>query len=314
MGSKLKRRVGRNDSCPCGSGKKYKYCCMEKDTQKKPQSSAIAGVLYGPMESGKDHDFYNRFLFQNLEIRSFVVSKNKRLDFDHDYKAFVQNLIEAKMAKTFMLRVLNRHREEIMTGEDGIITGHQLNINNPIDDELNLFFKDFFIRGTMATKGLQRLLDKWFGYNIGFMFSDNEKKFTKGAAKFKLSKDDSRFQILNNFIKSHRDGWYQSFSGLRNKIEHEGFSLPKIKHRVDANGKVLILVPRFGEQTLEEVLEISWKNLSTLCEEVYIFIASLELKNGYVIWRIPKEKRKDHNWARYKIALPEFPEAHVSTS
>ena len=25
------KRVGRNDPCPCGSGKKYKYCCMRKD-------------------------------------------------------------------------------------------------------------------------------------------------------------------------------------------------------------------------------------------------------------------------------------------
>jgi uncharacterized protein YecA (UPF0149 family) len=23
-------RVGRNDKCPCGSGKKYKKCCMNK--------------------------------------------------------------------------------------------------------------------------------------------------------------------------------------------------------------------------------------------------------------------------------------------
>lgn len=25
-------KIGRNDSCPCGSGKKYKHCCMEEDT------------------------------------------------------------------------------------------------------------------------------------------------------------------------------------------------------------------------------------------------------------------------------------------
>ncbi|MCD6352201.1 MAG: SEC-C domain-containing protein, partial [Armatimonadetes bacterium] len=25
------KKVGRNDPCPCGSGKKYKYCCMERD-------------------------------------------------------------------------------------------------------------------------------------------------------------------------------------------------------------------------------------------------------------------------------------------
>ncbi|MCQ2565001.1 MAG: SEC-C domain-containing protein, partial [Clostridia bacterium] len=26
--------IGRNDLCPCGSGKKYKNCCMLKDQQK----------------------------------------------------------------------------------------------------------------------------------------------------------------------------------------------------------------------------------------------------------------------------------------
>jgi tetratricopeptide (TPR) repeat protein len=24
-------RIGRNDPCPCGSGKKYKHCCVDKD-------------------------------------------------------------------------------------------------------------------------------------------------------------------------------------------------------------------------------------------------------------------------------------------
>jgi len=25
------RKIGPNDPCPCGSGKKYKKCCMQKD-------------------------------------------------------------------------------------------------------------------------------------------------------------------------------------------------------------------------------------------------------------------------------------------
>jgi hypothetical protein len=29
-GSKIGRKVGRNDPCPCGSGKKYKKCCLNK--------------------------------------------------------------------------------------------------------------------------------------------------------------------------------------------------------------------------------------------------------------------------------------------
>ena len=25
-------KIGRNDKCPCGSGKKYKKCCIDNDT------------------------------------------------------------------------------------------------------------------------------------------------------------------------------------------------------------------------------------------------------------------------------------------
>lgn len=34
-----KKKVGRNDPCPCGSGKKYKKCCMLKDMMKEKQRS-----------------------------------------------------------------------------------------------------------------------------------------------------------------------------------------------------------------------------------------------------------------------------------
>ena len=29
---KGKKKIGRNDPCPCGSGKKYKKCCLRKDS------------------------------------------------------------------------------------------------------------------------------------------------------------------------------------------------------------------------------------------------------------------------------------------
>jgi hypothetical protein len=48
MGAK---KVGRNDPCPCGSGKKYKYCCMRKDQRQRrrrvassPDPQPVQGV------------------------------------------------------------------------------------------------------------------------------------------------------------------------------------------------------------------------------------------------------------------------------
>ena len=27
----MSKKIGRNEPCPCGSGKKYKHCCMQKE-------------------------------------------------------------------------------------------------------------------------------------------------------------------------------------------------------------------------------------------------------------------------------------------
>ncbi|MBM4431652.1 MAG: preprotein translocase subunit SecA, partial [Chloroflexi bacterium] len=43
-------RIGRNDPCPCGSGRKYKNCCMRKDLVAQPagsQPQAMAGQSQG---------------------------------------------------------------------------------------------------------------------------------------------------------------------------------------------------------------------------------------------------------------------------
>src|ERR1035441_6604012 len=37
-------RIGRNDPCPCGSGKKYKKCCLPKDEAAARQRSRAAQV------------------------------------------------------------------------------------------------------------------------------------------------------------------------------------------------------------------------------------------------------------------------------
>lgn len=46
-GSTMRRavpRIGRNEPCTCGSGKKYKHCCIEKDHERLYHSSGVAGV------------------------------------------------------------------------------------------------------------------------------------------------------------------------------------------------------------------------------------------------------------------------------
>ncbi len=38
------RKPGRNDQCPCGSGKKYKQCCLAKDEETAREARAQAAA------------------------------------------------------------------------------------------------------------------------------------------------------------------------------------------------------------------------------------------------------------------------------
>ena len=42
------RIIGRNKPCPCGSGKKYKKCCMENDESRR-QVEAQAAAEFDPL-------------------------------------------------------------------------------------------------------------------------------------------------------------------------------------------------------------------------------------------------------------------------
>ncbi len=47
-------RVGRNEPCPCGSGKKYKKCCFEKDQERLRHSTSIEGVTAEELDAAPD--------------------------------------------------------------------------------------------------------------------------------------------------------------------------------------------------------------------------------------------------------------------
>ena len=48
--------IGRNEPCPCGSGKKYKHCCLEKDQVRLQMSSPVAGrTCFELMEEPEPH-------------------------------------------------------------------------------------------------------------------------------------------------------------------------------------------------------------------------------------------------------------------
>jgi len=47
-------RLGRNEPCRCGSGKKYKHCCYEQDQKRLHESTNVAGVTFQELEASRE--------------------------------------------------------------------------------------------------------------------------------------------------------------------------------------------------------------------------------------------------------------------
>ena len=83
-----RRRVGRNDRCPCGSGKKYKRCCLKKDQAaraRRPSGAqglaAIIPRLYDLDMMSRDMSTLAELLETDPELRKIRFSRSRVTSF-----------------------------------------------------------------------------------------------------------------------------------------------------------------------------------------------------------------------------------------
>ncbi len=64
-------KVGRNDPCPCGSGKKYKRCCMKKDAERLSDPSPVAGLTMSEYvaQAGQHMDIDEFYTLRPTELQ-----------------------------------------------------------------------------------------------------------------------------------------------------------------------------------------------------------------------------------------------------
>ena len=293
----MSNKQGRNAVCPCGSGKKFKKCHMNQ--------TFSYGVLRRTYDT--DDDYIHRLLFGLGNIRSCVVrDEQSRLEYDRSFKPVIQSLTEMRIAKVKCLELITKHQKDVKEKKDAVFTRHQITVTYPIDDELNLLLKDFFIRGVMVTRALNKHTE-FLGCSTAFLFSDQDKKFRKGIESFPLAEDDVRFEYLKNFVTNHKQTWYQVFSEMRTAMEHMGWSLDDVRYQLDKNMNVCPIFPKVAGHDIPFVLETCWNNIVHLCEEVTVFVLSLKLDVDKVIVQIPEAERKNHNKARYMVSHASWP-------
>jgi hypothetical protein len=282
-----------NKPCPCGSGKKFKKCCKGK-------GGNFEGTIQHVFNFGSSDPFVARMMLQVFDMRDFVFKLEEIDAFGKAYNPFLQNMTETKIVKDRCVDLIKNHTEGILSGKLARMRGATREVDECIDTDLNIWFKDFFIRGNMASKNLIRFAE-FFGYDISFMFGDS-KKFEKGKKKFLEKHKKGVDGYFIDMIEDHRGKWYESFASFRVKIEHKGFCLPDIKYRI-LNGKIEPVIVRFGSLSLEQYLNMLWGNLFYFCEEVIMLLFVSKLPKNCSIMNIPEKNRDPQKPIRFKITV-----------
>lgn len=262
------------------------------------------GVMSRIYDAGTGSPF-GRTLLQNLNIRDHAIQgEAEKRQFDERYSIVSQNLYEALLVKDKCIEQVKTHIDKVNQGticsynsRNGVIS-----VDETVDNDVNLYFKDFFIRGNMAFEGLQQLGD-FLGYNVKFAFADTTKSFEEGKKKFLAENPGGKVEGLIQVFEGHRGAWYQQFIKHRNAIEHRGSKYPKINYVLDENDKVKVLFPVFAKRTTEQLLDLLYENLLSFCEDTVVSLLSLKLPPDKVIIIMPEDQRDPANPAKYRVGL-----------
>ncbi|MCX6810078.1 MAG: SEC-C metal-binding domain-containing protein, partial [Candidatus Berkelbacteria bacterium] len=290
----MANKVGRNDPCSCGSGKKYKKCCMNIVKHE------ILHTLVKTSDLGSADPFIARMYMQIFEIRDLIFPTDKdRREFDEYYTPVLQNLMEARLVKDRCVELVNKHRQDLKSGKVTRVENKTLTVMESIDDNLNIWFKDFFIRGYIANQNIIRLA-KFIGFKISFIFK-NDQDFDEESKKFLKNNPNGGMKFLVDMVSKDRKEWFSQFVEIRTKIEHSGFQVPCLQYRINEKSEPIALEPTFGEMDIESYIDLMWNNLFPFCEDVIVFLLSSKLPEEFAVKHIPVSAREKSKPIRYVV-------------
>lgn len=98
----MKRKIGRNDACPCGSGLKYKKCCMENEKfEKIPQKDknillqdGNSGTIWSANNISSDSSFFKskEDIFNSIRSEGFTprVEYEETFEFEGEFSTVME--------------------------------------------------------------------------------------------------------------------------------------------------------------------------------------------------------------------------------
>ena len=237
-------KVGRNDPCPCGSGKKYKKCCLDKEKYILPYQSYIDKSLNEyPKENTNENEvnfytFYNKeyieidkLLYKAIKFKSIPVFvkrdrvKEKTLDYNYLNKAYelIKEVVSKNNFKTIdeydkkvsihysLYRFFNRYSGLIIEriGIDELYL-------EKLEELINYFYDNFEIKDESELVFLDR---KSALYKLADKYEEGIKFFEEKLKTSKYNRQD-----IYDFLFYEYENYYdydEAISKMDTAIENE---------------------------------------------------------------------------------------------
>ena len=131
-------QTGRNQPCPCGSGKKYKHCCINNQQQPKPSANIHNPPMTAPFRDPQNHTPISQFVHPNIlsakdDVEDDLGFDDDDFDNDADVKLSLLSALNDMMydLRNLKLRKLSHIKEykKLRKIHSDIITAMAIYVN-----------------------------------------------------------------------------------------------------------------------------------------------------------------------------------------
>ncbi len=218
-------KIGRNDPCPCGSGKKYKKCCLGKDSSSKTESQSHYYGFDADEDEDEDEDEWEMIASMYNNFRSRLLGRKPHIK---EYKKIrrihseiVDSMIDYYQNGKFELKVDHTYQPDAAPerkdcGESQTVYFHELEFDMESDRGVQAFFdvmiykaspnlncitEDFIksrrYRSPEKIEFLQSMLESRLG-----LFEVIEKDFDEGYARIKDVLNKNEYTLIDMGLSS----------------------------------------------------------------------------------------------------------------
>jgi hypothetical protein len=246
-------------------------------------------------DEGSSSPFMARLFMGVMQLRDQAFFDEKDCDaFDKQYESTVTALSDARSTAKEIDRLLKDHRLKVSTGEAARLSGRAIHVDG-VDKELRKHTADFLTSAGRSLKQGMQSVAKVLGLNIGFFFKDRN-AFEKGLARLSTTHPE-----LADYLREART-WAEKLNLLRNKVEHEGWVLPRVGYR-DSGGNIEMIEPQVEGEPVSQFVQGTLDRLCCFVEEVTVYGLRAKMDPALSVAEVPLPERDPAAPQRFRPAL-----------